>query len=140
MKKKLKLYLVIAITGMFFLVFTGCGPQEAFLRIVNNNANTITAVKVGTEGRYNDGSISPPELYATNLNITTGSSQTFSLGTGWDRPNGREVTVYFGNTQASFWDESSVGEAGGERVPYVVPFQRGETVTITLNADGTLTF
>jgi len=133
---------LVAVIG-FSMAACGGGDKEAYIKVVNQNDQPITKVKVG------DSSIPSPsnnyqgkeaDYVFNDLNITNGTSQTFSVGSGWSRPNGRRVYVNYGDKSASFNDVNGGGTSGnGDPDPTVVALQDGETVTITLNADGTLT-
>ena len=119
MKKTLKKFIgLIALITTMLLTVAGCSLfGSPLLKIINQNDETINKVVVwglaGVPGTFD------------NLNITKGQSKTLTLDREWDNYQPR-ITVFFGNNgQASI-------ESG------LVWMYNGDTLTITLTAEGTL--
>jgi hypothetical protein len=119
MKSTIKIFGIIAMVAIIGFGLTGCGEKEPLLRVVNQNNETIHTVEVW--------GLAVDDGLFTGLNIVTGSSQTFTLGTHWGRDYPATVTVKFGSNSASIQQ----GDGG-------VHLNGGKTATVTLSASGKL--
>jgi hypothetical protein len=130
MKNFFKLMGVIAMVAVIGFSMAACGGDEDgggggssdfTLKVVNNNSETITGIRVF---EY-DGSNGITVLEKSDLSIANGQSQSFSFS-----------SANFGKV-VELGVSLKIPDGGNYHFNYFI-FTRGKTSTVTLKADGTV--
>jgi hypothetical protein len=123
MKKIFKVLIIIALVTVIGFSMVACEEEEtgdAYLTVVNQFDRPVTKVYVGVK------------LSFTDLNITKGNSQTFTI------PDTEFDTSVDVNSRSSTIEVTCSGDDQYTHRRRFVAFQSGKTVTITVNASGNL--